>query len=152
MAVWRQLHQAMRKFRSPKPISQLRNEIHLQNFARYFADAKPTFGTRVPFRSPCLHLRTCEPCCKITSKLRMKLKLHPQAVKQVANHLQVAESPPSCEITNSTCKIKVQTCKMDNSTCEIHLCNPRYLWLTLLDLFFIYFCINPYFLFVIHQS
>ena len=54
-----------------------------------------------------------------------------QAAKQVANRLQVAESPPSCEITNSTCKIKVQTYKMDNLTCEspceIHLCNLRYL-------------------------
>ena len=54
-----------------------------------------------------------------------------QATNQVANHLQVMKSPPSCEITNSTCKIKVQTCKMDNSMCEspceIHLCNLRYL-------------------------
>ena len=68
------------------------------------------FGTRVPFRSPCLHLRSCEPRCEITSKLW--------------NHLQVVISPPSC-------KTKVQTCKMDNSTCEspceIHLCKLRYL-------------------------
>ena len=87
MAVWRQPHQAVQKFRSPKPISQLRNEprneIHLRNFSRCFAASKPPPRTRVPLR---------------------KLKLHPQAVKQVANHLQVAESPPSCKITNSTLK------------------------------------------------
>ena len=51
----------------------------------------------------------------------------------------------SCEITNSTCEIKVQlakwtlpTCEIFEShvsTCEIHLCNPRYLWPTLLDFF-----------------
>ena len=68
------------------------------------------FGRRVPFRSPCLHLRSCEPRCEITS--------------QLWNHLQVVISPPSC-------KTKVQTCKMDNSTCEspceIHLCKLRYL-------------------------
>ena len=101
----------------------LRNEIHLRNFARCFAAAKPTFGTRVPFPSPCLHLRSCKPHCKITSKLRMKL----QIISKLRNHLQVVKSPPSC-------KTKVQTCKMDNSTCEspckIHLCNLRYLQLT----------------------
>ena len=87
-----------------------------------FAAAKPTFGTRVPFRSPCLHLRSCEPRCEITSKLRMKLR----------NHLQVVKSLPSC-------KTKVQTWKMNNSTCEIHLCNIRYLLPTKLDFFSRYF-------------
>ena len=77
--------------------------------------------------------------CEIGPWLRNGL----QAAKQVANHLQVTESPPSCEITNSICKIKVQTCKMDNSTCEspceIHLCNLRYLQPTQLDFFSRYF-------------
>ena len=60
------------------------------------------------FRSPCLHLRSCEPRCGIISKLQ--------------NHLQVVESPPSC-------KIKIQNCKMATceSPCEIHLCKLRYL-------------------------
>ena len=86
--------------------------------------AKPTFGTRVPFRSPCLHLRSCEPRWEITSKLQMKLRI----ISMLRNHLQVVKS-------HSTCKIKVQTWKMDNSTREIHLCNLRYLLPTKLDFF-----------------
>ena len=39
-----------------------------------------------------------EPRCEITSKLRIKL----QIISKLRNHLQVAESPPSC-------KTKVQT-------------------------------------------
>ena len=70
-----------------------------------------------------------------SSQLRTTLWNHLQATNEVANHLQVAESPPSCEITNSNCKIKVQTWKMDNSMCEIHLCNIRYLLSTKLDFF-----------------
>ena len=90
--------------------------------------AKPTFGTRVPFCSPCLHLHSYEPCCKITSKLRMKL----QIISKLRNHFQVVKS-------HSTYKIKVQTWKMDNSTCEIHLCNLRFLLPTKLDFFSRYF-------------
>ena len=104
-----------------------------------------------PFEDNCIKL--CETTSKHmcatsqvetpSSQLRTTLQIHLQAVKQVVNHLQVAESPPSCEITNSTCKIKVQTCKMDNSTCEspceIQLCNLRYLQPTRLDFFSRYF-------------
>ena len=90
--------------------------------------AKPTFGTWVPFSSLCLLLHSCEPRCKITSKLWMKL----QIISKLQNHLQVVKS-------HSTCKIKVQTWKMDNSTCEIHLCNLRYLLSTKLDFFSRYF-------------
>ena len=77
-----------RKFRSPKPILQLRNEIHLRNFARCFAAAKPPASTRVPLRKLKLHLRSCEPRCEITSKLRIKL----QIISKLWNHLQVAKS------------------------------------------------------------
>ena len=104
---------------------------------RVFAAAKPPLGTRVPFRSSTLSFHSCEMAYKNVHWLRNGREIGPwlrndlQAVNQVANHLQVAESPPSCEITNSTWKIKVQTWKMDNSTCEspceIHLCNLRYL-------------------------
>ena len=89
MTVWRQPHKAvrkfrsceinllLRKFRSPKPILQLRNElrneIHLQNFARCFAATKPPASTRVPLRKLKLHLRSCEPRCEITSQLQIKL-------------------------------------------------------------------------------
>ena len=88
-------------------ISQLRNaplahERHFTASHSHFATAKwaakPTFGTRVPFHSPCLHLRSCEPRCKVTSKLQMKL----QIISKLRNHLQVVKS-------HSTCKIKVQT-------------------------------------------
>ena len=104
MAVWRQLHKAvrkfrsceisceinllLRKFRSPKPILHLRNEIHLRNFARCFAAAKPPASTRVPLRKLKLHLRNCEPHCEITSKLRIKL----QIISKLRNHLQVVKS------------------------------------------------------------
>ena len=49
----------------------------------HFAAAKPTFGTRVPFHSPCLRLRSCEPRCEVTSKLQMKL----QIISKLRNHL-----------------------------------------------------------------
>ena len=117
------------------------NEMSCENFAGCFAAAKPPLGTRVPFCSSTPSFRSCEMACKMACEnvpwLRNGREIGPwlrndlQAVNQVANHLQVAESPPSCEITNSTWKIKVQTWKMDNSTCEspceIHLCNLRYL-------------------------
>ena len=102
MAVWRQPHQTVRNFGA----------------------AKPTFGTRVPFCSPCLHLHSYEPCCKITSKLRMKL----QIISKLRNHFQVVKS-------HSTYKMKVQTWKMNNSTCKIHLSASRYLRPTLLGFF-----------------
>ena len=60
------------------------NRIKLcENFAAAKWAAKPTFGTRVPFRSPCLHLRSCEPRCEITSKLKMKLRI----ISKLWNHL-----------------------------------------------------------------
>ena len=46
-------------------ISQLRNEIHLRNFARCFVAAKPPPSTRVALFKLKLHLRSCEPRCKI---------------------------------------------------------------------------------------
>ena len=92
-----------------------------------FAAAKSTFRcenfvAQSPFCS-------CEMSCETTykhtyatsqvetpsSQLQTTLRNHLQAANQVANHLQVEKSPPSCEITNSTCKIKVQTCEMDTS-------------------------------------
>ena len=97
---------------------------------------KCPFGTQAPFRSPILPFCSCEMACENAPWMRNWTTLwnHLQATNQVANHLQVVKSPPSCEITNSTCKIRVQTCKMDNSTCEspceIHLCKLKYLQLT----------------------
>ena len=102
-------------------ISQLQNE--LRNFA-----------AQSPFRSCEMSWETHRwPTSAIlqpmppSSQLRTTLRNHLQAANEVANHLQVAESSPSC-------KTKVQTCKMDNSTCEspceIHLCKLRYLQLT----------------------
>ena len=114
MAVWRQLHQAVRNFAATKwaakwnPLVKFRKVFHSCETTSKHTCA--TSQVETPF-----------------SQLRTTLRNHLQAAKQVANHLQVAESPPSCKITNSTCKIKVQTCKTDNSMCEIHLCNLRYL-------------------------
>ena len=115
------------------------SKMSCENFAGCFATAKPPLGTRVPFRSSTPSFRSCEMDCEMAYKNVPWLRNDLQAVNQVANHLQVAESPPSCEITNSTCKIKVQTWKMDNSMCEIHLCNLRYLLPTKLDFFSRYF-------------
>ena len=108
-----------------------------ENFAGGFIAAKPPLGTQVPFRSSTPSFQSCEMGCKMACKnipwvrngrkIGHWLRNGLQAVNQVANQLQVAESSPSCEITNLTCNIKVQTWKMDNSTCEIHLCNLRYL-------------------------
>ena len=141
IAVWRQLHEA--KW----------NE--LLNFAGCFVTAKPPLGTRVSFHSPTPSFCSCEMGYKMAYENGPWLRNGLHATKQVANHLQVAESSPSCEITNSTCKIKVQTCKMDNSTCkspcEIHLYNLRYLQPTQLDFFLKIFCVNFYFLLVISQ-
>ena len=115
-------------------ISQLRNELRnapLAHECHFVAPHSHVTAAKWPGKMPL--------GCEIGHSLRNSL----QAVNQVANHLQVVKSPPSCEITNSTCKIKVQTCKMDNSTCEspceIHLCNLRYLPQTRLDFFSRYF-------------
>ena len=61
------------------------------------------------------------------------------------NRTKLKDNFASCEITNSTCEIKVQlakwtisTCKFFTShvsTCKIHLCNLRSLRSTLLDFF-----------------
>ena len=75
------------------------SEMSYENFAGCFATTKPPLGTRVPFRSstPSFHnyKMGCEMACKNVPWLRNGL----QTVNQVANHLQVAESFPSCEIT-----------------------------------------------------
>ena len=110
-------------------VSQLRN--HLLAHECHFAAPPPDFAAvkwAVKMSPPCKNA----PWLRNDPWLRNGL----QATNQVANHLQVAESPPSC-------KTKVQTCKMDNSTCEstraIHLCNLRYLLPTKLDFFSRYF-------------
>ena len=117
-------------------VSQLRN--HPLAHECHFAAPPPHFAAVkwvVKMYPPCKNA----PWLQNGAWLRNGL----QVMNQVANHLQVAESPLSCENTNSTCKIKVQTCKMDNSTCEspceIHLCNLRYLQSTQLDFFWRYF-------------
>ena len=61
------------------------------------------------------------------------------------NRTKLKDNFASCEITNSTCEIKVQLAKWTISTCEIQLCNPRYLRLTLLDFFFKYFLFESLF-------
>ena len=98
-------------------ISQLRNglwnEIHLRKFARCFAAAKPTFGTRVPFRSPCLHLHSYEPRCEITSKLRMKL----QIISKLRNHIQVVKW--QIQLAKSKFKLGKWTIQHAKSTCAI---------------------------------
>ena len=136
------------------------SEMSCENFAGCLAAAKPPLGTRVPFHSSTPSFRSYEMGCKMACEnvpwLRTTLRNHLQAANEVANHLQVAESSPSCEITNSTCKIKVQTWKMDNSTCEsspceIHLCTLRYLLPTKLYFFLKIFCVNFYFFLVISQ-
>ena len=53
-----------------------------------FTAAKPPASTRVPLRKLKLHLCSCEPCCEITYKLRIKL----QIISKLRNHLQVAKS------------------------------------------------------------
>ena len=105
--------------------NELRNEIHLRNFARCFAAAKPPPSTRVPLHKLKLHLRSCEPRCEITSKLRNKL----QIISKLRNHLQVVKS-------------QIQLAKWTIQTCKIHLCKLRYLPSTKLDFFLKIFCVN----------
>ena len=61
------------------------------------------------------------------------------------NHTKLKDNFTSCKITNSTCEIKVQLAK---STCVIpDICDQLYQIFSS-DIF----CLNPYFLLVIHQS
>ena len=105
MAVWRQLHQAVRKFCS----CEMRCKTHLWHASAISQPMPPSSQLWTTW--------------EITSKLKMKLRI----ISKLQNHLQVVKSPLSC-------KTKVQTCKMDNLTCEspceIHLCKLRYLQLT----------------------
>ena len=104
-----------------------------ENFARCFTAEKPPASTRVPLRKLKLHLRSCEPRCEITSKLRNKLKI----ISKVQNHLQVVKSQiqlakskfkPGKWIIQRVNHLAKSTfsCEMDNSTCKIHLCKLRY--------------------------
>ena len=110
MAVWRQLHQAVRKFCS----CEMRCKTHLWHASAISQPMPPSSQLWTTW--------------EITSKLKMKLRI----ISKLQNHLQVVKSPLSC-------KTKVQTSKMDNSTCEspceIHLCKLRYLQPTSLDFF-----------------
>ena len=115
-------------------LTELRNEIHLRNFARCFAAAEPPPSTHVPLCKLKLHLRSCEPRCEITSKMRNKL----QIISKLRNHLQVVKS-------------QIQLAKWTIQTCKIHLCKLRYLPPTKLDFFLKIFCVNFYFLLVISQ-
>ena len=145
-----------REVRSPTLQTVCESELKQRSYGRLKTTAsscakisqpKAHFATKwnplAKFRKVFRNCKTTSKHMWATSQLRTTLRNHLQAANQVANHLQVAESPPSCEITNSTCKIKVQTWKMDNSTCEspceIHLCNLRYLQPTQLDFFSRYF-------------
>ena len=137
-----QLRNELRKFRSPKPISQLQNEIHLRNFARCFTIAKPPASTRVPLRKLKLHFRSCEPRCKITSKLRIKL----QIISKLHNHLQVVKS--QIQLAKSKFKLAKWIIQRVNhlvkSTCAISdICNR------LSQIFSQDICVNFYFLLVI---
>ena len=89
--------------------------------------------------------RSCETTCKhmcatsqvetpfsqLRNELQTVLQNHLQVANLVANHLQVAESLPSCEITNSTCsKFKLakwiiqRVNHLAKSTCAIsNICN-----------------------------
>ena len=82
-----QLRNELRKFRSPKPISQ-RNP--LAKFCKVFRSCETTY------KHTCATSQVETP----SSQLRTTLRNHLQAANQVANHLQVAESPPSCGITS----------------------------------------------------
>ena len=114
----------------------------LWSFEDNRAKLSGNFTAQSPFRSCETHLWHTSAISQPmppSLQLRTMLQNHLQAANEVVNHLQVAESSPSCEITNLTCNIKVQTWKMDNSTCEIHLCNLRYLLPTKLDFLSRYF-------------
>ena len=103
-------------------ISQLRNEIHLRNFARCFTATKPPASTHVPLRKLKLHFRSCEPRREITSKLRIKL----QIISKLWNHNQVAKS--QIQLAKSKFKlakwINQRVNHLAKSTCTISdICN-----------------------------
>ncbi|WJZ91149.1 hypothetical protein VitviT2T_010249 [Vitis vinifera] len=54
-----------------------------------------------------------------SSQLRTTLRNHLQAANEVANHLQVAESSPSCEITS---KLQNQSSNLENG--QFNMRNP----------------------------
>ena len=115
------------------------SEMLCENFAGCFVAAKPPLGTRVPFRRSTPSFHSCEMGCEMAYENVPWLRNGLQAMNQVANHLQVTESPPSCEITNSTCK-------MDNS----NLRNPPVqTQIFAIDLVIFFF--SRYFLLVISQ-
>ena len=89
MAVWRQPCKAERKFRSCENFAVAKSTC--KNFTRCFVAAKPPTSTRVPLHKLKFHLRSCEPRCEISFKLRTKVRNH----LQVAN--QVMKSSSSCE-------------------------------------------------------
>ena len=135
MAIWRQPHQAvrkfrsceinlsLRKFRSPKPILQLRNELwnHLQAHVCHFTSWNSIFAAAN-------HVAKSPPSCESSCK-----------------------SSPSCEITNSTCKIKVQTCKMDTSNLWYPPMQSQIFATNSVRFFLKIFCVNFHFLLVISQ-
>ena len=120
-------HFESQEFRSPTLQTVCKSELKRRSYGRLKTTASScakfrnyemsceNFAAQSPFRKV---FRSCKTTCKHTcatsqvgtpfSQLRTKLRNHLQAANQVANHLQVVKSPPSCEITNSTCKIKVQ--------------------------------------------
>ena len=71
------------------------------------------------------------PTLRTVCKSELKWKLWPWE----DNRTKLKDNFASCKITNSTCEIFASYV----STCEIHMCNPKYLRLTLLDIFFRYF-------------
>ena len=56
-------------------------------------------------------LKTTASSCAKISQLRNRLRNHLQAANEVVNHLQVAESSPSCEITY---KLQNQSSNLQN--------------------------------------
>ena len=101
--------------------NELRNEIHLQNFARCFTAVKPPPSTHVPLHKLKLHFPSYEPRCEITFKLRNKL----QIISKLRKHLQVMKS--QIQLVKSKFKLGKWTIQTCESTCKIHLCKLRYL-------------------------
>ena len=88
-----QLRNELRKFRSTKPISHP------------FRSCKMSYETHLWHTSAIL--QPMPP----SSQLRTTLRNHLQAANEVVNHLQVAESSPSCEITS---KLQNQSSNLKN--------------------------------------
>ena len=151
MVIWRQPHQtvwkfrsceisyeinlSLRKFRSPKPILQLRNELwnHLQAHVCHFTSWNSIFAAANHVaKSPPSCESSCKssPSCEITSKLRIKL----QIIFKLRNRLQVAKSQIQLA------KSKFKLAKWTLPTCDIHLCNLKYLQPTQLDFFLKILC------------